>query len=159
LTNNQLKESEALNEIARNYKTPLKTSQKSQEEEIEEMLSILPTHDLYKRKIVSHTDMEEIKDVDSKFLVNVIQGMEEKLEELTQKTVILDAVTEQVSKKVKLELPILFSKTTSLDTTIGKQVMDERVDFLAPTVWSSIALLTTMIRDTQTQMPDFGKVA
>jgi hypothetical protein len=63
--------------------------------------SILPTHELYKQKIVSHTDMEEIKDVDSEFLVNVIQGMDEKLEELTQRTVILDAVTEQVSIKGK----------------------------------------------------------
>jgi hypothetical protein len=37
LTNDPLKESEALNEVARHYKTPLKTSQKSKEEEIEEI--------------------------------------------------------------------------------------------------------------------------
>jgi hypothetical protein len=100
---------EALNEVARNFKTPLKASQKSKEEEIEEMLSMLPTGDLSKRKISSHADMEERKDSDSRFLASVVQGMEEKLEEVTRKTIILDSLMEQVSKKVKLELPILFS--------------------------------------------------
>jgi hypothetical protein len=69
-------------------------------------------------------DTEKLKEPDVLFLTEVIRGIEEKLEEMTRNTFILISTTEQVAKRVKLELPILFSKTSSLDTTIGKQVKD-----------------------------------
>jgi hypothetical protein len=65
----------------------------------------------------------------------------------------------QVSKKLRLELPILSSKTSSLDATIGKQVKDEAAEFLALTVWSSIAMLTTLHHDTYSQVQDFPNLA
>jgi hypothetical protein len=59
-----------------------------------------------------------------------------------------------------LELPILFSKTTSLDSTIDKPVKEEMSEFMAPTLWSSIAMLTSMIHDTQSQVQaNAGSVA
>jgi hypothetical protein len=122
------------------------------------MLDLLHTEELYKRKITSPSDVDKIKADDSTFLTEVIKGMEEKLEALTRKTIILNASTEQVSKKVKLELPILFSKTSSLDATIGKQVKDEMADFAAPTVWSSIVMLTTLYHDTQCQVQDLPHI-
>jgi 3-methyladenine DNA glycosylase AlkC len=135
-TDADLKASKALQEAAKNFKMPLKSSLKSNDEEIEEMLALMHTEDLYKQKVVSPSDLDKIKTTDLVFLTEVIQGMEEKLEAVTRKTSILYASTEQVAKKVKVELPIIFSKTSSLDATIGKQVNGEKTEFVAPTLWS-----------------------
>jgi transcriptional antiterminator len=45
--------------------------------------------------------------------------MEEKLEDISRRTVMIDAVAKQVSKRVKTELPVLFSKTESLDSMLA----------------------------------------
>jgi hypothetical protein len=105
------------------------------------MIELVATEDLYKRKITGN--VERLTSTDQVLLTEVLRDMEVKLEEVSRKTVILDAKTEQLAKKVKLELPVLFSKTGSLDTIIGKRVKNENSEFLAPTIWSSIALLTT----------------
>jgi hypothetical protein len=121
------------------------------------MIDMVPTDEIYKRKILSPTDTDKIKTPDLSFLTEVIKGMEEELEAVTRKTIITKASTEQVSKKVKIELPILFSKTSSLDATIGKQVKVDTSELTAPTVWSSIALLTTLYYDIQLQVQDVPK--
>jgi hypothetical protein len=159
LTDAELKASEALQEAAKNFKTPAKPTQKANDEEIQKMLELVSTEGLYKRKVKSPSDVEKIKRNDLNFLSEVIQGMEEKLEAVTRKTFILDASTEQVTKKVRVELPILFSKTSSLDATIGSKVKVEHTDFAASTVWSSIALLTTWHHDTDARLQDFPKLA
>jgi hypothetical protein len=91
LTDAALKASEDLQEAAKNFKTLSKISQKSSDEEIQEMLALMPTEDLYKRKIVCLADVDKIKTADFTFLSEVIQGMEEKLDTITRKTSILDA--------------------------------------------------------------------
>jgi hypothetical protein len=107
---------------------------------------------------VVDADVDKIKTADLSFLSEVILGMEEKLEAVTRKTIILNASAEQVSNKIKVELPILFSKTSSLDATIGQQVKSEKSELIAPTVWSSIAMLTTLFHDTQCQVQDYPKM-
>jgi hypothetical protein len=47
---------------------------------------------------------------------------------------------------------MLFSKTGSLDATIGKRLKNEVLSLEAPTVWGSIASLTTMIHDNQSAL-------
>jgi hypothetical protein len=84
-----------LKKAAREFKTPLKPTQKSTEEEIGEMLDLVAMEDVYKRKISDVTDF--VRTVDETLLAGVIQGIEEKLEEVSLKTIILDK-TKQVSK-------------------------------------------------------------
>jgi hypothetical protein len=90
--------------------------------------------------------------MDPNFLSQVLQSIEAKLEEVSQKTAILDAKSEQMSKQIKLELPVLFSKTHTLETTIGNRVKYDATELSAPTVWSSIAMLTTLVHQHQTRM-------
>jgi hypothetical protein len=143
LTGEGLKASTELNEKARNLKTPMKSPHHTNEADIKEMLSLVLMEDLYKRMLNNPEDLEKLRDTSSDVFSGVIQGIEEKLK---------DAATEQVNKKIKLELPILFSKKTSIDSIIGKQVKNESAEFSDPTLWSSIAMLTTMIHNTQAQL-------
>jgi hypothetical protein len=159
VTDDKLKASEALKEAANEFKTPLKSTQKASDTEIQEMLALLPTEEIYKRKVTGPSEVEKVKTNDPVFLTKVIQGIEEKLEAATQNTMMINAEAEQVPKRVKLELPILFSKASSLDATIGKQMKNKVSEYVAPTVWSSIALLTTLYRDTQCQVQDFPRLA
>jgi hypothetical protein len=82
------------------------------------------------------------------------KAIEEKLEEVSRRTVMIDAVTEQVSKRVKTELPILFSRAESLDTMIGTRVKSDVEGCVPPTVWSSIAQLTTLLHKTELCISD-----
>jgi hypothetical protein len=66
----------------------------------------------------------------------------------------IDAVAEQDSKRVKTKLPVLFSKTKILDTMIGTQVKKDIAGFVPPTIWSSIAQLTTLLHGTNMRIPD-----
>jgi hypothetical protein len=68
--------------------------------------------------------------------------------------VIWEAVSEQMTKKIRLEIPILFAKTGSLEASIGKRLKNEMPGSEAPTVWSSIALLYTLIHETQAKVQD-----
>jgi hypothetical protein len=77
------------------------------------------------------------------------------LKAVNSMTMMINAEAEHVSKRVTLELHILFSKTSSLDATIGKQMKNKVSEYVDPTVWSSIALLTTLYHDTQCQVLDF----
>jgi hypothetical protein len=114
------------------------------------MLDLVVMEDVYKQKISDVTYFA--KNVDKTLLAGVIQGMEEKLEEVSRKTIILDAKTEQVTKQLKVELPVLFAKTGDLDTMMGTRVKNKMTEFVAPTLWSSIALLTTIAHKTQSQV-------
>jgi hypothetical protein len=80
--------------------------------------------------------------------------MEEKLEEVSRKTVIWEAVADQATKRIRLELPILFAKTGSLEASVGKRVKSELSGAEAPTVWSSIASLTSMLHKSQSLVQD-----
>jgi hypothetical protein len=88
----------ALKEVAHNFKTPLKPTQKTSKEEIDAMLALVPTEELYMWKVLSPSSMEKLRGTDLTFLTEAIQGMEEKLEEMTIKTIILNLSTEQVAK-------------------------------------------------------------
>jgi hypothetical protein len=74
MTDADLKASEALKQVATNFKTPLKSSQKSSDERIQEMLDMVPTEEIYKRKLTSSGDMEKLKNSDLSFLTDIIQG-------------------------------------------------------------------------------------
>jgi hypothetical protein len=50
-----------LQKADKNFKTPSKSSQKSSDEEIKEMLALLPMEELYKRKDKSPSDIDKIK--------------------------------------------------------------------------------------------------
>jgi hypothetical protein len=104
-------------------------------------------------------DMEKLGNADNSFLTGVIHGIEEKLEEVSRKSVIWEAVSDQVTKRIRVEHPILFSKTRSLEATIGKRVKNEMPGSQAPTVWGSIASLNTMIHDTQTKVHDTNQMS
>jgi hypothetical protein len=55
-------------------------------------------------------EINKIKSNHNAFLAEVINAIEEKLEEVSRRTVMIDAVVEHVSKRVKTELPVLFQK-------------------------------------------------
>jgi hypothetical protein len=63
-------------------------------------------------------------------------------------------VTDQVTKRIRIELPILFAKTGSLEATIGRRVKNEMMGYDAPTVWSSLASLYNMVHETQSKVQD-----
>jgi hypothetical protein len=153
-----LKDSKVLQEVAKNFKSPTKISQQATDQEIDEFLAMVDPNEFYERKINSSGDMKQVAVEDYKFLVEILRRIEEKLEELSRKTVINDAKTEQVSKKIKLELPVLFTKTHNLDTTIGNRVKYDSTKLSAPMVWSSIALLTTLLHDTQSKVHQLPKI-
>jgi hypothetical protein len=146
LSEDTLKDTAALKEMARNFKTPLKASQEPTDEEVAEMVNLVETTEVYKRKITTPADMEKLTRPDAtSFLTEVIHRMEEKLEEVSCKSVIWEAVSEQVTKRIQLELLISFSKTGNLEATIGKRVNNEMPGSEAPMAWSSMASLTTVI--------------
>jgi hypothetical protein len=98
LDGDMFKETEAFQEMARRFKTPIKSAEKAPEAEVDEMLQFMATENLYKRKITSFAEFEKIKDNDSTFLAKVIHNIEEKLEEVSRKTTLRDAISELVSK-------------------------------------------------------------
>jgi hypothetical protein len=118
------------------------------------MVNRVDTTDFYKRKVTTREDMERLSITDNCFLTGVIHGIEEKLEEVSRKSVIWEAVSDQVTKEIRLELPVLLSKTGSLEATIGKQVKNEMPGTEAPTVWSAITSLSTMLHETQTRLQE-----
>jgi hypothetical protein len=93
--------------------------------EIAEMVSLVETAELYKQKVTSVEDMDRIHNVSDTYVTGVIHDMEEKLEEISHKAAIWESVTKQVNKKIRLELPILFSKTGSLEAMIGKRMKNK----------------------------------
>jgi hypothetical protein len=131
----------------------LKASQEPTNEEVAEMVNMVDSNDLYKRRIRTREDMEKLGATDNSFLSGVIHGIEVKLE-VSRKSAIWEAVSEQATKRIRVELPILFSKTGSLEATIGRRVKNEMPDVEAPTIWSSIASLATMIHETQSRVQD-----
>jgi hypothetical protein len=140
--------------MAKNFKTPLKASQEPTDEEVADMVNRVETTELYKRKITTKADLERLGDVNNSFLTGIIHGIEEKLEAVSRKPVIWEAVSDQVTKKIRLELPILFTKTGSLEAMIGKRIKNELPGTEAPTVWGSIASLSTMLYENQTRLED-----
>jgi hypothetical protein len=134
--------------MARNFKTPLKASNEPTDEEVADMVSLVETTYVYKRKITRRA--EKLNNSDTSFLMGVIHAMEEKLEEISRMSVIQEAVSEQVNKRIRLELPILSSKTGIIEAAIGKRVKNEVPGSEAPTVWRSIASLSTFMHDVQT---------
>jgi hypothetical protein len=74
LTDKDLKASTGLIERAKNFKAPLKSMMTSSDEEIEEMLSMLPPKELYKRVINTPSDLDKLRDITSSFFTRVIQG-------------------------------------------------------------------------------------
>jgi hypothetical protein len=80
--------------------------------------------------------------------------MEEKLEEVSRKSVISEAASEQPTKKIRIEIPILFANTGSLEASIGKRLKQEMPGSEAPTVWSSIASLNILLHEIQIIVQD-----
>jgi hypothetical protein len=80
-------------------------------------------------------DMGKLNQADNSFLIDVIHGMEEKLEEVSRKSVISEAASEKLTKKIRIEIPILFAKTGRLEASIGKRLKQEMPGSEAPTVW------------------------
>jgi hypothetical protein len=84
------------------FKTPIKSVQQESESEVEEMMELMVTQNLYKRKVSSDAKIDRLRgkmnDID--FLVGVINNIEEKLEEESQRTVLTDAITQQMSKRI-----------------------------------------------------------
>jgi hypothetical protein len=78
------------------------------------------TENLYKRKITRVAEIEKIKENKS---------------------------VKQVSKQVKVELPVLFTKTESVETMIGTRVRS----YISG---SSIAQLSTLVHKTQLKILD-----
>jgi hypothetical protein len=46
-----------------------------------------------------------------------------------------------------------------MDATIGKKVKGDLLEGAAPTLWSSVAMLTTLYHDTHSQLQDLPKLA
>jgi hypothetical protein len=89
----------------------------------------------------------------------VIHEIEGKLEEVSRRSMLVDAITEQVAKRVKTELPVLFSKTESLDNVIGTRVKNDVAGLVPPTLWSSTAQLTMPVHETDMKIPNLGHLA
>jgi hypothetical protein len=85
--------------MARNYKAPLKASQEPLNEEVAEMVNLVETSKVYKRKITTEADVRKMSNSDNAFSTAVIHGIEEKLKEVSRKSVVWEAVTDQVTKK------------------------------------------------------------
>jgi membrane protease subunit (stomatin/prohibitin family) len=92
------------------------------------MIAVVDTHEFYERKINTSEDVEKVKSMDPTFLSKVLQSIKEKLEVVSRTTTILDAKSKQLTKRIKLELPVLFSKTNTLEATIGNQVKHETTE-------------------------------
>jgi hypothetical protein len=149
-----LKDLATLKEMARNFKTPLKASQEPTNEEVAEMVSLVKTLGFYKHKITTMNDMGKLSQGDNSFLIDVIHGMEEKLEEISRKCVISEAASEQLTKKICVEILILFTKTGTLEASIGKRLKHKMPGSEAPTVWSLIASLYKLLHETQSKVQD-----
>jgi hypothetical protein len=57
------------------FRTPNKSSQKTVDEELNEMLTLMETQNLYKRKVTSSEEMNKIKSNDNVFLAEVTNAM------------------------------------------------------------------------------------
>jgi hypothetical protein len=68
--------------------------------------------------------------------------------------VISKAASEQLTKKIHIEIPILFAKTGSLEASIGKRLKHEMPGSEARTVCSSIDSLYTLVHETQSKGQD-----
>jgi hypothetical protein len=140
LNEDVLKESTALKETARNFNAPSRAFQEPSDEEIAKMVNLVEMTNVYQCTITSTADVDRIQNSGNNFW-QVWFMLAEKWEEVTRKSVIWEAV-----------LPLLFSKTEILEAMLGERVKNEMPGSKAPTVWSSIASLTTLIHETQSKI-------
>jgi hypothetical protein len=64
-----LKESAALTELARNFKTPLKASNEPTDEEVAEMVNLINATGFYKRRVTTNTNVERLSSADKLLLI------------------------------------------------------------------------------------------
>jgi hypothetical protein len=134
---------------AKTFKTPLKSP--TDTSRLNTMLSDVLKVKVYKRKINDVDNFIQTKPT-IRTIADIMFGTEEVLEDVTTGLVATNNGLETLNYKVENELPILFSKQESMEATIGTRAVGTLSVFEAPTLWSSLSLLSEIINETRHQI-------
>jgi hypothetical protein len=134
---------------ARFFKSPLKTPADTLK--LDTLLNNVFKVKIYKRKIDDVSDFVA-KKPSVQDIINVLATTEESVEEITTCLVATNNSLETLNYKVANEIPILFSKQDTLEASVGKRVAGTIPAFEAPTLWSSMSLLSNIIVDTRNEI-------